>query len=214
MAAQKGRRGRRAPAPQETRTTAGRRGTAGREERLGIPGFLKARQQADCGPRRVPQPHQAAHGAGRGRHPRKGGRHHRKGRKSVSRADHTRDRRARRASGHAPPRLLRPLPPGNAGLPRAHCVLRRRSGQALQKRRAGYASKRMTPVAGSEKFRVFSTSRRAFAIPYSSRLPLASPPTFPRLYWRLAAGPCSPATYLSSCSSSGSAVLRLGRIGI
>lgn len=94
--------------------------THGTAWNYGVPERLG--QHAGCGPRRVPRPHQAAHGAGRGRHPRKGGRHHRKGRESASLADHKRDRRARRASGHAPPRLLRPLPPGDAGLPRAHCV--------------------------------------------------------------------------------------------
>lgn len=153
--------------------------THGTAWNYGVPERLG--QHAGCGPRRAPRPHQAAHGAGRGRHPRKGGRHHRKGRESASLADHKRDRRARRASGHAPPRLLRPLPPGDAGLPRAHCVLRRRSGQPLQKRRTGYVSKRMLPGRRLGEIPCLDTSRRAPVVPYSSRLlpPPPSPPSSP-----------------------------------
>lgn len=188
--------------------------THGTAWNYGVPERLG--QHAGCGPRRVPRPHQAAHGAGRGRHPRKGGRHHRKG--ASPRASlitsatggpgglaGTRRRdfcgRFRRAT----PACLAPTA-SCGGDPDSRCksAVRATSQSAC------------CPVAGSEKFRVLTQAAGPLSY-HTARAcsPLPPPPhLLPRLYWRLAAGPCSHATYLSSCSSSGSAVLRLGRIGI
>lgn len=69
-------------------------------------------QRAAVGLRRILQPHQAAHGTERRRHARKGGRHHKGANLRAARIGNA-YWQGQAASGHATPRLLRPLPQGD-----------------------------------------------------------------------------------------------------
>lgn len=103
----------RTPIPRKARPASGGKG---QQDARGAARGSVVRQEpgrrAAVGLRRILQPHQAAHGTERRRHARKGGRHHKGANLRAARIGNA-YWQGQAASGHATPRLLRPLPQGD-----------------------------------------------------------------------------------------------------